>query len=236
MPERFETTEAPSYSMQSAIYKYLFASKFTANKLVLDIACGIGYGSNIIKNTQPSSSLVAGDNYFSGVQYGRSVYSNDIRFFTLDVLNLPFTDETFDIVVSFETLEHLTDHNKFLMEIKRVLKKDGKLICSTPNREWSSRVGIKNKFHLKEYTHDEIYDIFTHHFKKVISYGQLETASEILYRFPFVYKAYKILRPLLVKIFSVKEPEVVIIKSLNSKFEVKDFWPTSPYLIFVVEK
>lgn len=236
MPERFEEADTPSYAIQSAIHKYLFASKYSENKSVLDVACGIGYGSNIIKNNTKSCHVIGGDNYFKGIKFGNETYNKNIDFCNLSAIFLPFKDSSLDMVISFETFEHLKDLNKFLEEIRRTLKDGGLLICSTPNRVWSERVGIKNEFHLKEYTHDELESILNKYFKEIKSYGQIETASEILYRLPFIFKVYRLLRPMLAKIFRVRNPNVVSTKSLNPRFSVKEFWPTSPYLIFVARK
>ena len=235
MPERFDTNDSPSYALQAPIHKYLFASKFTSKKIVFDIASGIGYGSNIIENSQKSSLIVAGDNHFEGLKHGKNVYSKTIYFCNLDVFNLPFRDSCCDVFISFETFEHFSDLKSFLSEINRVLKDDGILICSTPNRNFSNRVGIKNEFHVREYTHEELCILLGKYFKKIKSYGQYETASDLIYRYPKIYQIYKIFRPILARAFTGKNP-IVISKNLNPKFKVKEFWSTSPYLIFVAKK
>lgn len=236
MPERFEETDTPSYAIQSAIHKYIFASEFSKNKIILDIACGIGYGSDIILNNNEPKFLVAADNYFDGIRFGKNSYHRSINFCNLSALQLPFADHCFDVVVSFETIEHLKDLQIFLNDVSRILKKDGMFICSTPNRVWSQRVGIQNPFHIKEYTHNELIEILSKHFTKIKSHGQVETASDLLFKFPFLFRVYKIFRPILAKIFRVRSSKVVETKSMNPKFKVKSFWETSPYLIFVAEK
>ena len=236
MPERFEDADTPSYAIQSAIQKYLFASEFTQGKIVLDIACGIGYGSDIIQNNSEKSIIVAADNFFKGIKFGKNTYNNKINFFNINAQTLPFRNYSYDIVVSFETFEHLKELKPFLEEIYRILKKDGILICSTPNRDWSQKVGIKNEFHLKEYTHNEMKDLLSENFNKIESFGQLETASEILFKLPILFKIYSVFRPILARIFSVKESKVVATTKINPKFKVKKFWKTSPYLIFIAKK
>lgn len=236
MPERFETSDVPSYAIQSAIYKYDFASQYLKNKVALDVASGIGYGSNLILNKEKSCKLIAVDNYLIGLQYGQKTYSKEINFCNADAHYLPFKNSSYDVVISFETIEHLSDLEKFFKEIHRVLKDKGILICSSPNRLWSERIGINNEFHLKEYSHSELHSIISQYFCNITSYGQVETASDILYKFPFIFKIYRIFRPLLARLFKVRDPNVVVSKNLNPKFRVKGFWPTSPYLIFKAEK
>lgn len=236
MPERFEYSDTPSYAIQSAIHKYLFASKYVKNKTVLDIASGIGYGSDIIINQAKSAFLIAGDSYLEGIRFGKNSYHKEINFCNLSAFQLPFKDSSFDVIVSFETFEHLENLEKFLKEIHRILRQNGILICSTPNKKWSQRVGIENKFHLQEYTHYELLQTLSPYFKNIKSYGQLETASELLYKFPSLFKIYRLFRPIIARIFKVKDPKVVATKSLNPKFTIKEFWETSPYLIFVAEK
>ena len=86
-----------------------------------------------------------------------------------DALRLPFRNESFDAVVSFDVIEHLEDGLTFLKEIKRIMKKDAKLLCETPNR---GRLSLKMKglvkpigypmvlgpgcVHIKEYSKEEL--------------------------------------------------------------------------------
>jgi ubiquinone/menaquinone biosynthesis C-methylase UbiE len=232
MPERWEENDMPSYSVQAAIYKYVFASKFLSNDRVLDIACGIGYGSNIIYKINPKVSIIAGDIYLKGLIYGKKKINEKIEFTNLDILHLPYKDNSFDVVITFETLEHIINLDSYLKEINRVLKSEGVFLCSTPNKKFSQRVGIKNEFHVKEYSHDELKNYLEIYFKDINSYGQKEIASDLVYRFPLIYKIYNKLRPILIKLFKVKDIKKISAKKLNSKFEVKDFWQESPYLIF----
>ena len=77
--ERGEIENVNPFSVQPALQRYVFASQFIEKKIVLDIACGIGYGSDLMKNSQPSSFIVGCDSYFDGLKYGKSVYNNDLK-------------------------------------------------------------------------------------------------------------------------------------------------------------
>lgn len=85
-----------------------------------------------------------------------------------DALNLPFADESFDAVVSFETIEHVNEVDHFLEEMKRVLKPGGLFICSTPNIYYTFHL----PFHKKEYLPEEFYQFVGKYFSKVEQYAQ----------------------------------------------------------------
>ena len=70
--------------------------------------------------------------------------------------------------MSFETIEHLEDHDAFFSEIKRVLKKDGIAFISSPNKYFFSAINkMTNKFHITEITLDEFEGLINRWFKKV---------------------------------------------------------------------
>jgi len=128
----------PEFNKEDLIYaehmaRYFFAGQFVAAKNVLDVASGSGYGARYLSN-KGAAKVVGVDNSREAVKYSQEKYqTSGIEFILADAAKLPFEDDIFDIVVSFETIEHLDDQEKFLREIKRVLKKDGLLIISTPN-------------------------------------------------------------------------------------------------------
>jgi len=236
--ERAEMDKVNPFSAQPAMQRYVFASQYIENKIVLDIACGIGYGCNIMKNKYPSAFVIGADNYFNGLKYGRDVFEKGIKFCQLDALHLPFKDSTFDIVVSMETVEHLSDLNGFLREIYRILNDGGIFVCSTPNKHFTERIGAEkdNPFHLKEYIKDEMLDILSNFFHEVESYGQASTASDFMYKFPNSYRILKFIHNIIAPIIRKNDPKVYSVKTLNPKFEVKKFWPESRTMVFVSKK
>lgn len=119
---------------QEHINRYLFAANFVRGKRVLDIACGTGYGADFLARSE-AFQVIGGDISVPALKYAcRSYHSHNLVFIRLDATKLPFQDKSFDIIVSFETIEHLDNPREFLWECFRVLKKSGVLICSTPNR------------------------------------------------------------------------------------------------------
>jgi ubiquinone/menaquinone biosynthesis C-methylase UbiE len=169
--------ETPYSSYQEHIHRYAFASRFTKDKTVLDIACGTGYGSSYLKE-KGAKTVVGGDISSECLEFARKNYNaQGLNFVWLDAVNLPFPDEHFDVVVSFETIEHIRDYRKFLAECKRVLKKDGLLICSTPNKDiFSPYKQVSIPAHVREFRVGEFRDSLAEFFREVTLFGQRYTS------------------------------------------------------------
>lgn len=150
------------------IHRYAIAGEFVENKQVLDIACGEGYGSNLL--IEKASAVTGVDIDPKTIERAQRKYNNSkLNFLTGDVRNIPCTDNIFDIVISFETLEHIEEHNEMMAEIKRVLKPDGLLIISTPDKYFHSDAKtIKSKFHVKELYKEEFGSLIKQFFSNVI--------------------------------------------------------------------
>jgi SAM-dependent methyltransferase len=95
-----------------------------------------------------------------------------VCFVQADAIALPFQDDSFDVVTSFETLEHIYDHRSFIKEIRRVLREGGHLILSTPNASITSRYP-RNPFHVHEFTARELYELLAPDYQRVELRGQL---------------------------------------------------------------
>ena len=116
--------------------RYIFASDLVKNKKVLDAACGTGYGTALL--AQSAERVFGIDISKEAISYAESNYSaKNVNFAVANIEKLPFESDFFDVVVSFETIEHVDTQKqeKFLSEVKRILKKDGIFIISTPNKE-----------------------------------------------------------------------------------------------------
>ena len=137
--------------------RYLFADSYVSGKVVLDVACGSGFGSEML--ARKAKEVTGVDISPEAVRYCQEHYQKaNLRFKRMDCYALEFPDSSYDVVVSFETIEHLRDQTVFLGEIKRVLKPGGFLILSTPNRENFAiyAKGRKNPFHVKELDKNEL--------------------------------------------------------------------------------
>jgi SAM-dependent methyltransferase len=136
--------------------RYFYALPHVVGKVVLDIACGTGYGVGLLRCR---ANFVAGvDIDYDAVRSAQNECGDNAAVLLGNGLGLPFADGTFDVVTSFETLEHLHERRTFLAELKRVLRSDGKLLLSTPNAAYTMPVDGKpaNPFHLHEYGVDEL--------------------------------------------------------------------------------
>ena len=134
--ERIVPGKTPYIIYQEHLNRYFFAAQFTKEKIVLDAACGSGYGTAYLLRNGMASRVYGVDISEDAIGYARKKYGhNRISFICADVVNMPFSDNFFDIVVSFETIEHLENHRQYLIECKRVLKRDGLFICSSPNKK-----------------------------------------------------------------------------------------------------
>jgi len=186
--EQFMPTERiPYFLLQAFIGKYVFASQFVKDKVVLDMACGSGYGANYLKY-KGARFVIGGDISEKAIHYATSRYQIDNLCFTCcDAQQLPFPDHVFDVVVSCETLEHLPRYGDFLSECTRILKESGVFICATPNKEFSSPYSVapSNAYHIKEFNATELKDLVGTYFQDVAIYGmdpQVHIADKITFR------------------------------------------------------
>jgi len=143
------------------------------SKIVLDIGCGSGHGSNVLAGKFKKVQGV--DLAEEGIAYAKKYWKKqNITFKIGSGTAIPFKDNTFDIVVSFEVFEHIKEWKTFLKEIRRVTKKDGKIYLSTPNKDiynpWS-KTPI-NPHHVFEMRIDEFKDALKPYFKLETFLGQ----------------------------------------------------------------
>jgi len=153
--------------------RYLFTKPFVSGKTVLDAACGSGFGSKILSGE--AKKVIGIDRCPETIRYCNSIYqTNNLAFFQMDCRYLAFPPSSFDIAVSFETLEHLKEPKVFLQELNRVLKVNGMLIISTPNKENFALYtkGKKNPFHYEEFTKNEFEEMISLNFKLEGMLGQ----------------------------------------------------------------
>lgn len=153
-------------------HRYLVASDLVAGKNVLDIACGEGYGSSILA---ARASMVLGvDISPEAVSHANKRYkAENLKFILGTCSSIPLKNDTVDIVVSFETIEHHDEHDEMMSEIKRVLKPDGILLISCPDKlEYTDKPGYVNDYHVKELYRNEFVALLSKYFKRHEIYGQ----------------------------------------------------------------
>ena len=162
--EKGELIEAEKFNSNKSFVLHLIhqkayenASELTEGKKVLDLGCNTGYGSNIIKNS--CKEIIGVDVSEKAIKMAQDLYVNKgIEYKLIDGKQLPFSENSFDVVVSFQVIEHIIEHEEYLKEIQRVLVPGGKVIFTTPNRMIRLYPGMKpwNDFHVKEYDSAEL--------------------------------------------------------------------------------
>lgn len=158
--------KAPTFSEH--VHRYISVIPYCKGKDVLDIASGEGYGSAILANNG-AKTVVGADVSDDAVSRANRVYgSSQLSYCLADATKkLPFDDDSFDVIICFETIEHIQSHEYFVNELTRVLKTDGLLIMSTPDKDHPASQNSTNQFHEKELTETEFVDLLSSHFTHI---------------------------------------------------------------------
>jgi len=151
------------------LHRYAITTELVSGKLVVDIACGEGYGSALL--AEKALQVTGIDLDPAIIDYAQKKYQhNNLYFIQGSILEIPLDDHVADVAVSFETLEHVGDHEKVFAEIKRILKPGGLFILSTPDKTfYSDQSGHKNPFHVREIYPDTLSELALKFFRN----GQL---------------------------------------------------------------
>ncbi|MCC2617227.1 methyltransferase domain-containing protein [Aestuariibacter halophilus] len=163
-------------------HRYHFASALVEDKVVLDVACGAGYGSHLLAQRQ-SKQVCGVDISSETVEYAQHKYQLEhLSFRQGDVCALPFEDNTFDVITSFETIEHIdeTQQIKAMGEFQRVLKPGGVLLISTPNLNSGLYKEVDNEFHIKEFSAREFVRFVENYFPECVIMGQSFVSASVI--------------------------------------------------------
>lgn len=161
----------------SVMARYKFASDFAEGKTVLDIGCGSGIGLNFLAG--PADVVIGIDYSAETIEYARRNNNEaNLIFKVMDCKDLRFDDGEFDLVTSFNLIEHIHGQEKLIQEVKRVLKANGIFICSTPNTKVFNPRGKYNDFHVHEFTLSELKILLEKYFNEVKIFGQLYNSAE----------------------------------------------------------
>jgi SAM-dependent methyltransferase len=170
VPERIVPDATEPGIVALHLKRYEFAQPFCAGRDVLDAGCGVGYGTAFLAET--ARHVVGVDRSTEPIANARRRYTGPNAEFSVgDLLELDALDDAFDVVCCFETIEHLTDQEQFLVEVRRVLRPAGTLLVSTPRAE-SAGAALSNPFHERELSAAEFEELLRRHFGDVDLYGQ----------------------------------------------------------------
>jgi ubiquinone/menaquinone biosynthesis C-methylase UbiE len=144
------------------LVRYLVAAELARDCRVLDAACGEGYGTELLA-AAGARSATGVDIDEGTVAHARSRHPGP-HFLVGDVRELPCEDDAFDLVVCFETIEHVPNPESALSELQRVTAPDGLLIVSTPNKH---QYRVENEYHEREFFHEEFVELLRARFASV---------------------------------------------------------------------
>jgi len=154
-------------------HRYVFARAFARGKRVLDAACGEGYGSALLAGE--ATSVLGIDIAEDAIAHACARYGDraNLRFARGDCTALDVPAASFDLIASFETLEHVAAQEALIGGFAQALADDGILIISSPDkRTYSDVSGFRNEFHVRELYRDELLALLKPHFPFIHLYGQ----------------------------------------------------------------
>jgi SAM-dependent methyltransferase len=169
-PERIIPDDTEAGVLAVHLARYAFAEGLCVDKDVLDAACGVGYGSAHLAGH--GARVLGVDIDAETIAYARQRYGGSAsRFEKMDVSALELPDGAFDVVCSFETIEHVEDPVAAITEAARVLRPDGVYVVSTP-RAAETTHSPANPHHHVEFSAGDFELLLRKHFDEVVLYGQ----------------------------------------------------------------
>jgi len=162
------------------LHRYAFALEYIKDKEVVDIASGEGYGSHLLASR--ANNVIGIDKSDEAIGHAKAKYKkNNLQYIQGSADKIPVDSNSIDVVVSFETIEHHDQHHEMMKEIKRILKSDGILIISSPDKMYYSDVPeYKNEYHIKELYFDEFKALIESFFTHTIFLNQKVTYSSLI--------------------------------------------------------
>lgn len=172
--ERLVPGQVDQDLLNEHLARYAFACRLARRKRVLDIACGMGYGSAALATV--ADQVTGLDLSPDAVAAARAAYpAENLRFLAAPAQTIPFEDASFDLIVAFEVIEHLADWPALLAEARRLLAPGGQFIVSTPNKDYyaeSRRLDGPNPYHVHEFEYDEFREALARVFPAVSMFVQ----------------------------------------------------------------
>jgi SAM-dependent methyltransferase len=165
-------------------HRYAFAAAYAHGRRVLDAACGEGYGSALLRDAG-AREVLGVDIDPASIGHARRRYGGGaaLRFEQADVTALDaLPAASFDLIVSFETLEHVEAQERLLDGFARLLAPGGLLMISTPDkRTYSDESGFRNEHHVRELYRPEFEALLQARFPAVRLLGQKLLFQSVLY-------------------------------------------------------
>lgn len=155
------------------IKRYEFAGQYVKDKAVLDIACGSGRGSYHLATRGQAKSVIGCDISKDAIRYAKHRNMHPVVEFQIQDAEQYIAINTFDRIISFETVEHLKGYDQFLRNMCVSLKDNGLLIISTPISNQPLDIEPINPYHKQEWGFQTFQDVLSKYFSIVEIYIQL---------------------------------------------------------------
>jgi 2-polyprenyl-3-methyl-5-hydroxy-6-metoxy-1,4-benzoquinol methylase len=176
--ERVIPNVSANFLYKEALARYEFALKKISKKSdVLDLGCGTGYGTALIGRNHAVTGMDVDE---EAITYAKKHYGEYAKFTVGDVSKTPKGEalriQKWDVISSFEVIEHVKNPKRFLENTYALLKPHGILFLSTPNAKTPTPFNsTKSPYHVKEYTQKEFEHMLKSVFPKVEIYGQVKS-------------------------------------------------------------
>lgn len=169
--ERLKINSDNYSEIMFSLLRYYSILSLCSKKVVIDIACGTGYGSYILANV--AKKVIGYDKDKDTIENNKKIYNlNNLFFDICSAEKIKCDSKSVDVVVSCETIEHLNPKisNLFLDEVLRVLKSKGIFFITTPNKRKTEAFSNKNPFHINEFYMEDFEKELHAKFKNVQMY------------------------------------------------------------------
>jgi ubiquinone/menaquinone biosynthesis C-methylase UbiE len=200
--------------------------------IILDLACGTGFGSDILAK-KTNGKVIGGDISREAIDECSATWkAANLSFMVLDGTRLPFENNYFDRIVSFETIEHTTEYMAMLKEFYRVLKPGGIAFISTPNFPVNSPGGeVVNPYHTQEFTYDQLSGVLSQVFQDVSIAGQKYSR----YESGKVPRIGKLIERAFNKIIGVRKLPYAVKNGVYKTFTGESFYPKAEHFTLTTD-
>jgi ubiquinone/menaquinone biosynthesis C-methylase UbiE/uncharacterized membrane protein YbhN (UPF0104 family) len=173
IPENFLQSKEAYLLYLKHLFAYESAKEFISEKSsIIEVGCGEGYGTHFLSHHV--QHIIGLDVDESVIQHASNKYSSETCTFQIyNGLQIPYDDNTYDAVISFQVIEHVQNDICYLAEIQRILKPTGVCLLTTPNSAYRVKPNKKpwNRFHVREYYADELEALLKSIFSEVRVWG-----------------------------------------------------------------
>lgn len=202
-------------------YAYEYVQQFVTNKIVIDVGCGTGYGCEIL--AQKAKRVYGIDYDNEAINYCKKNFATpNIIFIKMDANSLDFAKK-FDIAVTFQVIEHMSNLSNFVQQLKRVVKQNGMIFISTPNVKQPQKDKRANPFHLNEMNHTEFQKLMSDNFSSFeilgVAYARRNRIRSFVGKLPFYRWGKKLKRNSSLKRIATRALDLTSFRIIDSNVE-----------------